>query len=232
MSPARPTLISQVLIMLRNVFFLVLVAYPALAHANDWLTWQSTYTHDPNTHQRVHQYSKVGPVYVYGAPNYMKSGYRNIRSSIQVGGSADNLHVVEEWGNPVVPYEQWRFSTRPYGAYPYPNWGPPMAGAAPQNVGFGFGYGYGGPVPGYGVPGYGVPGYGPGNYGPGIGGPGHGGFGYPPGTGNSYPYYDPSGPRQWIDGHYPTYDQHDRSGYYRPYMPGAGYHNGDAGGPW
>lgn len=217
--------------MLRNLlFFVVALTSTSYAFGDDWLTWRSAYTHDPSTNQRVAQFSRVGPVYVYGPPNYVKSGYRNIRSSIQVGGSADNLHIVEEWGNPVVPYEQWRFNTRPYGAAPYQAWGPPFAGAAPQSIGPVFGYGYGG---------YGNGGYGPGGgqMGPGQipngGGFNGGSFGYPPvygpGSGNSYPYYDPSGPRQWTDGYYPSYDLHDRTDYNRPYSPGGGFLDGPFG---
>ncbi len=72
----------------------------------------------------------------------MKSGYRHLRSTIQAGGSADNYHLVEEWGRPVVPYDQWRFPSRPYGS-PYPEWGAPYAGSNIYNGYPGFGYGGG-----------------------------------------------------------------------------------------
>ena len=78
----------------------------------------------------------------------MKSGYRHTRSTIDLGNSSDNLHIVEEWGRPVQPYEQWRFGNRPYGDNPYPAWGPPLAGAGIVPGygwgGFGFGGGFGG----------------------------------------------------------------------------------------
>jgi hypothetical protein len=115
---------------------------PELAQAADWISAPSYYTHDPQTAERVTQFSPIGPFYVYSPPNYMKSGYRHFRSSIQAGGSADNLHIVEEWGRPVVPYEQWRFPYRPYGS-PYPAWGPPLAGAGAGYFGLGYGYGLG-----------------------------------------------------------------------------------------
>jgi hypothetical protein len=191
---------------------LVLLAFSAsAASAADWITAPSYYTHDPQTAQRVNQFSPVGPFYVYTPPNYVKSGYRHLRSTIQAGGSADNLHIVEEWGRPVIPYEQWRFPARPYGS-PYPNWGPPYAGAAFFNgfgpVPYGGGGGFGG-GPGYGGgPGGGGPGYG-GGYGP-------GGYGGGPGGGYS-PYYQMNGPAPWLDGYWPSYDVHDRSDYYRPY---------------
>lgn len=161
-----------------------LLGWASLAEAADWMTAPSYYTHDPHTAERVTQFAPIGPFYVYTPPNYVKSGYRHYRSTIQAGGSADNLHIVEEWGRPVVPYEQWRFPFRPYGS-PYPEWGPPLAGAV---TGYGFG-GYGGPGP--------------------WSGRGAGG--------NSSPYYQMQGPAPWLDGHWPTYDNQDRSDYYRPY---------------
>jgi hypothetical protein len=106
-------------------------------NAADWLTAPSYYSHEPQSGVRVTQYAPVAPAYVYSPPNYTRSGYRHLRSTIQAGGSADNYHLVEEWGNPVAPYEQWRFPFRPYGS-PYDAWGPPLAGA---NPGYGFGYG-------------------------------------------------------------------------------------------
>lgn len=175
---------------------LLCVALATNANAADWITSPADYTHDPATGQRVAQYAQVPPVYTQVAPNYIKSGYRNFRSTIQAGGSADNLHIVEEWGQPVVPYETWRNPYRPYGS-PFPAWGPPLAGA-----GGGF-----------------FPGFGP-IFG-GGGGPGGGG-GFPPGGGNfngspAYPYYQQNGPVQSTDGYWPTYDRNDRSDYYRPY---------------
>jgi hypothetical protein len=57
----------------------------------------------------------------------VQSGYWHTRSSIQAGGSADHLHVVEEWGRPVRPYGEWRFPYRPF-SVPYPLWGPQFFG--------------------------------------------------------------------------------------------------------
>jgi hypothetical protein len=114
---------------------------PATSGAAEWLTAPSYYTHDPNTAERVNQYSQVGPFYYYQRGDYMQSGYRHNRSTFQFGGSADNLHIVEQWGAPVIPYEQWRFPYRPYGS-PYPAWGPPYGGLG--------GVGFGGFIPPYG----------------------------------------------------------------------------------
>ena len=168
------------------IVLIVCLASPA--HAVDWLTAPSYYTHDRVTGQRTNQYAAIGPFYYYGRPDYLKSGYRHYRSTIQAGGSADNLHIVEEWGRPVVPYEQWRFPYRPFGS-PYQDWGPPYAGLG--------GYGAFAPYGGFG--GFPFP------YG---GGSGHGHHDRPPVN-----YAQP-----WLDGYYPEYDQRDRSPYYKPYV--------------
>jgi hypothetical protein len=167
------------------------------AQAADWITAPSFYTHDRVGGERVAQYSPIGPFYYYPRPDYLKSGYRHLRSTIQAGGSADNLHIVEEWGRPVQPYEQWRFGNRPYGDNPYPAWGPPFAGA-----GIFPGYGYGG-------------GFGGGGFGPGGNG------------GGASPYYQMQGPAPWLDGYYPSYDSNDRSRYYDPYPSRRGGHRGE-----
>lgn len=177
----------------------------SLVNAAEWLTAPSYYTHDSSTGQRVTQYAQVGPFYYYFRPDYMKSGYRHTRSTIQLGGSADNLHIVEEWGRPVQPYEQWRFPYRPY-SVPYNAWGPQV-----------------GLIGGYGPWGGGYPGM-----------PGGGGFpggypgGYPAGAfPGTNPYNTPNVPQQMIDGYYPSYNRHDRSDYYQPY---GGFHPGPGGG--
>ncbi len=145
----------------------------------DWIAAPSYYTHDPETGRRVTQYSPIGPFYTYARSDYMRSGYRQTRSSIQVGASMDNMHIVEEWGRPVRPYGEWRFPYRPY-SVPYSAWGPPFAG---------MGY------PGY--PGYGYPYAGPRPelpYNRGNGGAM--GQNPPPWHDGAYPQYPPSRPRQ------------------------------------
>lgn len=180
---------------LRTMFLvsaLATVLVGVQASGADWLTAPSYFTHDRATGQRVAQYSPVGPFYYYTRPDFLRSGYRHYRSTIDLGNSSDNLHVVEQWGAPVVPYEQWRFPFRPYGV-PYPYWGPPFGGLSGNGM-----YPYGGPggiMPGWGFP-----------------GPGWWGGGWP-GGGPPVNFAQP-----WLDGHYPSYDFNDRSEYWRPYV--------------
>jgi hypothetical protein len=172
--------------------FAVAIWYLVLtAGAADWITAPSTYTHDPTTAERVAQYSPIGPFYYFPRPDYMKSGYRHLRSTIDIGNSSDNLHIVEEWGRPVRPYDEWRFPYRPY-SVPYDAWGPPFGGLGGGNgmypySGGGFGGGFGPWFPG------------------GGGGPG----GNQPAVNFAQP---------WLDGHYPQYDLNDRTPYWRPYV--------------
>lgn len=97
------------------------------ACAGDWMTWRSTYTHDPATGHRVEQFAAPVEPLAPDQGNLVRSGYRHYRSTIQAGETADSLHVVTEWGRPVVPYEHWRFPYRPFGV-PYGAWGPPTPG--------------------------------------------------------------------------------------------------------
>jgi hypothetical protein len=142
----------------------------------DWITAPSYYTHDASG-RRVQQYTPIGPFYIYPQADYVRSGYRHNRSSLQFGGSVDHYHSVEEWGRPVQPYDEWRFPYRPYSA-PYDMWGPPYAGS------------------GFGFPFFPFPHFGQGGFGPGFGG----GFGGNPNQG-PYPGYRP-----WFDDRYPAFD--------------------------
>ncbi|MDA7951830.1 MAG: hypothetical protein MPJ24_10125 [Pirellulaceae bacterium] len=118
-------------------------------YAIDWITAPSTYTHNKATGQRVTQYEPIGPFAIHRRDNYLQSGYRHLRSSIQLpDGGYDHFHVLEEWGRPVRPYGEWRFPYRPY-AVPYDQWGPPFGGLGrPQHSPY-YGYPWGN-IPGRG----------------------------------------------------------------------------------
>jgi hypothetical protein len=187
------------------------------ACAGDWNTIPSTYSHDLKTGRRTNQYRQETAAYYQPAPVVVRSGYRQIRGNIQVGGISDNTHIVERFGEPVRPYGEWRFPYRPYSA-PYPAWGPPPAYPA---FGLGFAPGYGRPYAGRGG------GFAPGAGGPGAGGPGPGGPG--PGGGIIAPPgidprripvpATPNRWRPWHDGGYPNTprDYYERAP--EPYWP-------------
>jgi hypothetical protein len=179
--------------------------------ADDWMTWASTYTHSPTSGQRVDQYAVAEQPLAPFRDDFSRSGYRNFRSTLQAGQSADNVHVVEQWGRPIIPYEQWRFPFRPY-AVPYDAWGPQAPygitnGSFQANIGVNpGGYGRGGMPPnaGYGTPGYGTPGYGT----PGYGGVGQSGGNhnnaYGPNAARGFPLTPSYNHEPWYDGNYPT----------------------------
>ncbi|MEO8270422.1 MAG: hypothetical protein ABI557_11935 [Aureliella sp.] len=183
--------------------------------ADDWMTWASTYTHSPENGQRVDQYALGEQPNAPFREDFSRSGYRNYRSTLQAGQSADNLHVVEQWGQPVIPYEQWRFPFRPY-AVPYDAWGP----QAPYGITNGsFQANIGGNPGGYGSTGAGpMPnaGYGNGSYGNGNNGNGNNGIPAPnqwrggqynsngPNASRGFPLTPTYNREPWYDGNYPT----------------------------
>lgn len=181
-----------------------LFAVPAIG--GDWITAPSYFTHDQQG-DRVQQYTPIGPFYIENQSNYQRSGYRHTRSSLQGALGIDHYHLVEEWGRPVRPYDEWKFPFRPY-SVPYPAWGPPYGGlggglgnasvpwaAQPFN---GYGYGprnpNGGPQPNAGqLPNGGLGA--PGGLGPNAGPGGNwGNPGYPPWFEDRYPAYDDRAP--------------------------------------
>lgn len=158
-----------------TVTLVAVVSISERAAAQDWITAPSYYTHDPQTGHRVHQYHRVDAV--IHTPSRSRSVYRHTRSSLQIGDSIDQYHVVDNYGDVVRPYGEWRFPYRPF-SVPYSQWGPDLGWG-------GFG-GYGGPAPGWGFPGYGG---------------GGGGIGSPFGP---YGAINGSGfPPPWNDGSYP-----------------------------
>ena len=90
----------------------------------DWTTMPSTYTHD-TTGQRVDQYALAVEPQSNERADFVRSGYRHTRSTLQAGFSSDNYHVTEQWGQPVRPYGEWRYPNRPF-SVPYGQWGPQL----------------------------------------------------------------------------------------------------------
>lgn len=167
------------------------------SRAADWIFMPSYYSHDPETGQRVTQYEPAQPALVQVAANYVRSGYRHTRSRIEVGGSADYLHMTEEWGRPVRPYGEWQRPFRPY-SVPYDLWGPAYGPWGPAYGPWGPAvgpYSYG-PYDGYGYDrdrryDHGA-GHGPGDDGDGRGGEHHG---------NRERHRDADRPRRGDDGY-------------------------------
>ncbi len=97
---------------------------PAKPVAMDWTTLPSTYTHD-QTGQRVDQYALAVEPQSTERPDFVRSGFRHTRSTLQAGFGSDNYHVTEQWGQPVRPYGEWRYPNRPF-SVPYGQWGPQL----------------------------------------------------------------------------------------------------------
>ena len=119
----------------------VVILSASSAQAIDWIAAPSRFTHDPRSGQRVWQFAS--PPTVYHDPPLSRSVYRQSRSSLQVGDSADHYHVVDRYGEEVRPYGEWRFPYRPF-SVPYSEWGPQPGGGFGPAYGFGGGFGAGG----------------------------------------------------------------------------------------
>ncbi len=217
------------------VFAWTALLFSNVASADDWMTWPSSYTHEPVRGQRVDQYAQPVQPIAHQDPTFQRSGYRNYRSTLQGANSADNMHIVEQWGAPVQPYEQWRFPFRPYGT-PYPAWGPQAPyGVFNSNINGNFGqsgnyrpHGYQAPLgsaPFMGQPPVGYPGYGQGYPQPGYPYPSNSNQGYPvpsyiPNPTNGFPLSPQYQNQPWFDGTYPTAppldNRSDQEFFYKP----------------
>ena len=112
---------------------------PSKSISTDWTTMPSTYTHDASG-QRVDQYALAVEPQSNERADFVRSGFRHTRSTLQAGFSSDNYHVTEQWGQPVRPYGEWRYPNRPF-SVPYDQWGPQL----PQVVVGGNQFGQSGP---------------------------------------------------------------------------------------
>lgn len=117
--------------MKRHLAFAITLAVSSLAGAaaaqTSWIFRPSYYSHDPGGYTRVEQFATHAPAYAPSDPTYRQSAYRQNRTSIRAGDSADNMHVVETWGagESIRPYGEWLYPFRA-GATPYGPWGNPQ----------------------------------------------------------------------------------------------------------
>jgi hypothetical protein len=71
---------------------------PSAVHAEGWIFARSYYSHQPVHHVEIARRPPGGPFYTRPQGDYVKSGYRSVRSSIRVGGySYDNAQFYESW---------------------------------------------------------------------------------------------------------------------------------------
>ena len=112
--------------MRQHLFAVVLLSVLANSvWAGSWMFEPSTYSHDPQTGERVVQYVAKPPVCGPSDPTYEQSAYIHKRTALRgVGGSVERRHYVETWGagEAIRPYGEWQ---RPFraGATPYGPWG-------------------------------------------------------------------------------------------------------------
>jgi len=75
-----------------------LLSCAAPCGAESWIFNQSYYSHDPVTRVRIgRQYSR-GPVFTRSQGEYINTGYRNLRSTINIRGQTfDMINMFESW---------------------------------------------------------------------------------------------------------------------------------------
>lgn len=87
--------------MKRLVHFTALVGALAAAHsarAESWMFRRSYYSHDPATHVRIGRQYSTGPIFTRPQGEFISTGQRYLRSTIQVGGQTyDHLYLNEAW---------------------------------------------------------------------------------------------------------------------------------------
>lgn len=108
--------------------FLSTLSIGATAPAeSSWIFQPSTYSHDPQSGERVTQYASPAPARVSVDPTYQRSGYIHNRTTLRgIGGSIERRHYVETWGagEAIRPYGEWEYPFRA-GATPFGPWGNP-----------------------------------------------------------------------------------------------------------
>jgi len=93
-----------------------------------WIFEPSYYSHDPETGQRVTQYSPLPNVYAPEDPTYQESGFHYTQEILRgPNGSVDGYHLIQSWGrgDQIRPYGEWEYPYRA-GATPYGPWGNPQ----------------------------------------------------------------------------------------------------------
>ncbi len=81
-----------------SLLLLAALAPCSSASAQNWIFRPSYYTHDPATDVRIGRQFSTGPVFTRSQGDYVKTGFRNVRSTITTQGQTyDNLQVWESW---------------------------------------------------------------------------------------------------------------------------------------
>jgi hypothetical protein len=73
-------------------------AVSSVSQAENWLFMRSYYSHDPVSQVRIGRQYSTGPVFTRPQGFYVKSGFRNDRSTtFNQGGTYDTLNIWESW---------------------------------------------------------------------------------------------------------------------------------------
>ena len=91
----EPPLMKRLLLL---ALLLVLYVEGTPARADNWIFARSYYSHQPVTPVEIGRRPPGGPFYTRQQGEFVRSGFRNVRSSIVVGGySYDHANIYESW---------------------------------------------------------------------------------------------------------------------------------------
>lgn len=87
---------------MKSLFALLVLAVVAgsasTSQAENWVFMRSYYSHDPVTNVRIGRQFSTGPVFTRPQGIYVKSGFRNDRSTtFNQGATYDTLNIWESW---------------------------------------------------------------------------------------------------------------------------------------
>jgi hypothetical protein len=74
-----------------------ILAMPICANAASWIFQRGYYSHDPVTKARIGPQVSGGPYYSPVRGEFTRTGFRHIRSQINVGGIYDQYNEWDTW---------------------------------------------------------------------------------------------------------------------------------------
>jgi hypothetical protein len=83
---------------MRLLLLIVFFTLSSSAQAGSWVFQRSYYSHHPTANVEVQRRSVGGPFYTHQQGEFVRSGYRNLRTTIVIGGRTyEHGQIWESW---------------------------------------------------------------------------------------------------------------------------------------